>query len=157
MKYRLKIDNDEYVISSSQELKQHLSFAYSLFATKLEFTLLPDNPRKPGLMTRILSSIMKLDIDLVWIENELFAWKQGNDAVLFYLEYHGDDFHSLNPCYTGDNNEILTFRACSGEQLQYPKSWTVKREQADEAFFQFYENGLKPQNLCWKKLEYEIE
>jgi hypothetical protein len=156
MRYRLRINDTEYPVTSSQELQQLLDSVKERSHAYMELTQIHEPDRKPKFATRLLARVMKWDLNILNQEDEILAWVNGPLAVLLYSENREGAFHSYNPDHTLSLNNKVEFYAIDGSLSEHPGEWVIPTEQAIEALLRFYTEGEKPTNTQWRKLESDL-
>jgi Immunity protein Imm1 len=157
MKYRLRLNGNEYFVTSSQELKQLLNTAVGQVPAQFELAQIHEPERKPKLITRLLAPILKLDLSLIDIEDEISGAINGNLAVLFYIEKRGHHLHSVSSDYAGPEDSVVDLSSITGEEIRHPRKWVIPTEKAIEAVLRFYEGEKRPDCLQWVKFDYEVQ
>ena len=80
----------------------------------------------------------------------LFALINGDVGWLMYLRTSGDaGFHSSNPHYRGDPNEMVEYELSNGQRDEYPRAWAYPTETVERALDYFRRENAPPPFITW--------
>lgn len=157
MKYRLRLNSSQYLIGSYDELKHLLQLAAGQPFAELELTQIQEPERAPGLITRLLAPIMKWDVNLLNVEDEIWALMCGDVAVMSYTEKTGCTFYSVGSDNIRLGATMMDFYLGTGEQVKYPKEQCISSEEVIRVVLRFYEMGSRPQCIRWVTFDDIVE